>query len=99
MLQFRLNPTTYTWALGCSVKIVVQAAVRSGVVAYRVKAPLRVLADKLLLETVIPVGSRVEWREGEYYAGGMVVAFWLRRRVLVMEADLFRLCERLAVED
>jgi hypothetical protein len=43
---------------------------------------------------VIPSGSTIEWQNGEY-AGGMASVFWLKRRVLVMEADLFTRCERL----
>jgi hypothetical protein len=61
---------------------------------YLVKAPLKALAGKPLIDTVIPVGSTVEWQPGDY-AGGMASVFWLRRRVLVMEAELFTHCERL----
>jgi hypothetical protein len=60
----------------------------------RVKTPLRALANKPLGDTIVPAGSTVEWQQGDY-AGGMASVFWLRRRVLVMEADLFTQCERL----
>lgn len=62
--------------------------------AYLVKTPLRALAGKLLINTIIPVGSMIEWQPGDY-AGGMASVFWLRRRILAMEAELFTHCERL----
>ena len=63
-------------------------------IAYRVKAPLKALVGKPLIDVVIPIGSTIEWQKGEY-DGRMAIVYWLRRRVLVMEADLFRCCERL----
>jgi hypothetical protein len=65
----------------------------SSVTAYRVKIPLQGFTRKLMADTVIPVGSTLEWQQGDY-SGGMASVFWLRRRVLVMESDLFKHCER-----
>ena len=42
---------------------------------------------------VIPVGSTIEWHIGDY-TGGMAAVYWLRRRVLVMESQLFKFCDR-----
>jgi hypothetical protein len=64
------------------------------VTTYLLKAPLRALAGKPLMDIVIPVGSMVEWQPGDY-SGGMASVFWLRRRILVIEAELFTHCERL----
>ena len=61
---------------------------------YRVKTALKALAGKPLIDTIIPAESTIEWEKGGY-AGGMASVFWLRRRVLVIEADLFTKCERL----
>jgi hypothetical protein len=66
----------------------------SHTIAYRVKIPLKVFADKPLTGTVIPTGSTIEWQQGDH-AGGMAKVFWLRRSVLVNEGDLFKHCERL----
>ena len=66
----------------------------STVTAYRVKSPLHAFSGRLLIDTVIPAGSTVEWQQGEYF-GGLASVFWLRRRVLVMEAELFAHCDQL----
>jgi hypothetical protein len=44
---------------------------------------------------VIPVGSTIEWHLGDYN-GGMAAVYWLRRRVLVMESELLKFCDRIA---
>jgi hypothetical protein len=66
---------------------------RPAVTAYRVEFPLRGFTKKPNSDTVIPVGSTVEWH-GDY-AGGMASVLWLRRRVLVLEAELFAHCQRI----
>ena len=63
-------------------------------VAFRVNIPLIAVAKDSIGDTVIPAGSLVEWQPGDF-AGGVATVFWLRRPVLVMEADLFKQCERL----
>jgi len=62
--------------------------------AYRVEVPIKRFAGKLLIDTVIPAGSTIEWQQGDYTCG-MASVFWLRRRVLVNESDLFKDCELL----
>jgi hypothetical protein len=55
---------------------------------------LNALAGSPPIDIIIPSGSKIEWQHGEY-SGGLASVFWLRRRVNVMEADLFTKCERL----
>ena len=64
-------------------------------VAFRVNIPLIAVTKDSISDTVIPAGSLVEWQPGDF-GGGVATVFWLRRPVLVMEADLFKHCERLA---
>jgi hypothetical protein len=63
-------------------------------VAFRVNVPLISVAKDSTTSTVIPAGSLVEWQPGDF-AGGVATVLWLRRPVLVMEADLFKQCERM----
>jgi hypothetical protein len=63
------------------------------VTAYRVKTPIVGRSGKFLIHTVIPAGSTVEWQTGDYESG-MASVYWARRRVLIMESDLFKHCER-----
>jgi hypothetical protein len=70
---------------------------QSLVTTYRVKTPILGLSGKLLIDTVIPAGSTVEWQTGDYTAG-LVSAFWVQRRVLVTESDLSKYCERVPTE-
>jgi hypothetical protein len=63
-------------------------------VAFRVKIPLIAVTKDRITETVIPEGSTVEWQPGDF-AGGVATVFWLKRPVVVMEADLFKQCERM----
>jgi len=62
-------------------------------VAFRVKVPLIAVAKDRITDMVIPEGSTVEWEPGDF-AGGVATVFWLKRPVVVMEADLFKQCER-----
>ena len=64
-------------------------------VTYRVKTRLKALEDRPLTPTFIPPGSTVNWHPGDYVAE-MASVVWLGRKFLVIEADLFRNCERLA---
>ena len=68
----------------------------SQTITYRVKIPLMGFGNKSLTDIIIPAGSTIEWQQGEY-AGGMASVLWLRQRVLVMEGELFKNCEQLAV--
>jgi hypothetical protein len=61
---------------------------------FRVRSDLNAFTSKIPNEVVIPPGSTIEWQKGDY-ASGMASVFWLRRRVLVVEAELFGRCERL----
>jgi hypothetical protein len=63
-------------------------------VAFLVNAPLVAVTKDSIANTVIPVGSVVEWQPGDF-CGGAATVFWLRRPVVVMEADLFKQCERM----
>jgi len=63
-------------------------------VAFRVNVPLIAVTKDSIADTVIPAGSMVEWQPGDF-AGGVATVLWLRRPVLVMEADLFKQCERM----
>ena len=64
-------------------------------VTLRVKLPLLAVTEDSISDTVIPAGSIVEWRPGDF-AGGVATIFWLNRPVVVMERDLFEQCERMA---
>jgi hypothetical protein len=61
-------------------------------ITYRVKFPLKGLIGKPLTDIVIPSGSVIEWTSGDCTLN-MTGVFWLRRRVLVAQADLFIRCE------
>ena len=63
-------------------------------VAFRVKIPLIAVTKDSIADTIIPVGSTVEWQPGDF-AGGVASVCWQERPVLVMEADLFKQCERI----
>lgn len=63
------------------------------VTTYRAKTDLSGFAKKTLTDMIIPAGSTLEWQRGDY-AGGLASVLWLRRRVLVMESELFSRCER-----
>jgi hypothetical protein len=63
-------------------------------VAFRVKIPLIAVTKDRITDMVIPEGSTVEWQSGDF-AGGVATVFWLKRPVVVMEADLFKQCERM----
>jgi hypothetical protein len=68
--------------------------IQTRAVAFRVNVPLIAVAKDSTTSTVIPAGSLVEWQPGDF-AGGVATVLWLRRPVLVMEADLFKQCERM----
>ena len=63
-------------------------------VAFRVKTPLIAVAKDRISDMFIPEGSTVEWQPGDF-DGGVATVFWLKRPVVVMEADLFKQCERM----
>ena len=63
-------------------------------VAFLVNVPLVAVTKDSIANTVIPAGSVVEWQPGDF-RGGVATVFWLRRPVVVMEADLFKQCERM----
>jgi hypothetical protein len=63
-------------------------------VAFRVNIPLIAVTKDSVANTVIPAGSVVEWQPGDF-CGGVATVFWLRRPVVVMEAELFKQCERM----
>ena len=63
-------------------------------VAFLVNIPLVAVTKDSIANTVIPAGSVVEWQPGDF-CGGVATVFWLRRPVVVMEADLFKQCERM----
>jgi hypothetical protein len=71
---------------------------RTQVVTYRVKLPVtgfenpHAIEDGSAKTTIIPAGSTVEWQPGNY-VGRLAIVWWLRRRILVTEADLFANCE------
>jgi len=62
------------------------------VIAYRVRKSLTSFNPHLGREEVIPVGSTIEWRVGDY-SGGLAGVYWLRQRVLVKDSELFTNCE------
>ena len=66
---------------------------QSKAVAFRVKSPLIAVTKDSIANTVIPAGSTVEWQPGDF-GGGVATVFWLKRPVVIMEADLFKQCER-----
>ena len=63
-------------------------------VAFLVNVPLVAVTKDSIANTVIPAGSVVEWQPGDF-CGGVATVFWLRRPVVVMEAELFQQCERM----
>ena len=64
-------------------------------IAFRVNIPLIAVTKDPITEALIPAGSMLKWEPGDF-AGGVANVIWLKRRVLVIEADLFKQCERVA---
>ena len=68
---------------------------QQNVIAYRVRTRLTGFNPHLGRDEVIPVGSTIEWRVGDY-TRRLAGVYWLRQRVLVKDSELFTNCDRIA---